>query len=145
MMRFLLRLHNAGRPGRSIPAQPASFAHSSLAWRGSQTMPAVRFAIRRISLANRLDLTQQLRELTLRYDFLNAGDTSDQLEAAMSDLLVRKLYVEWGLAEIQGLTIDGAAATAALLIQKGPETLTGEIITAIREEIELSDDERKNS
>ena len=133
-MKFLLRL-----------LSPAATGHSSLVWRESQTLPEVRFAIRRISLANRLELTRQLRELTLRYDFLSAGETSDQLEAALSDLLVRKLYVEWGLAEIQGLTIDGDAATAALLIQKGPESLTGEIIAAIREEVELSDDERKNS
>jgi hypothetical protein len=119
--------------------------YSSLSWRQSQTMPEVRFAIRRSSLAHRLELTKQLRELTLRYEFLNAGETSDQLEAALSDLLVRKLYIEWGLAGIQGLTIDGEAATAALLIQKGPETLTGEIIAAIRQEIELSEDERKNS
>jgi hypothetical protein len=119
--------------------------HSSLSWRQSQTVPAVRFAIKRISLASRLELTRQLRELTLRYEFLNAGETSDQLEAAMSDLLVRKLYIEWGLAEIHGLAIDGKPATAALLIQKGPENLTGEIISAIRQEIELSEDERKNS
>jgi hypothetical protein len=119
--------------------------HSSLSWRQSQTVPEVRFAIKRISLASRLELTKQLRELTLRYEFLNAGETSDQLEAALSDLLVRKLYIEWGLAEIRGLAIDGEPATAALLIQKGPENLTGEIISAIRQEIELSDDERKNS
>jgi hypothetical protein len=119
--------------------------HSSLSWRQSQTVPEVRFAIKRISLASRLELTNQLRELTLRYEFLNAGETSDQLEAAMSDLLVRKLYIEWGLAEIQGLAIDGEPATAALLIQKGPENLTGEIVSAIRQEIELSEDERKNS
>jgi hypothetical protein len=144
-MKFLLRLHSPRHGGENIGAHPAPVEHSSLAWRQSQTMPEVRFAIKRISLANRLELTGQLRELTLRYDFLNAGETSEQLEAAMSDLLVRKLYVEWGLAEIQGLTIDGEAATPALLIQKGPETLTGEIIAAIREEIELSDDERKNS
>jgi hypothetical protein len=108
-------------------------------------MPEVHFAIRRISLAHRLELTKQLRELTLRYEFLNAGETSDQLEAAMSDLLVRKLYIEWGLAEIQGLVIDGEPATADLLIQKGPEPLAAEIVLAIRQEIELSEDERKNS
>ncbi len=119
--------------------------HSSLSWRRSHTMPAVRFAVKRISLASRLELTKQLRKLTLRYEFLNAGDTSDQLEAALSDLLVRKLYIEWGLAEIQGLAIDGEPATAALLIQKGPENLTAEIISDIREEIEFSEDERKNS
>jgi hypothetical protein len=144
-MKFLLRLGNFAHAGDSSRAQPAAAVYSSLAWCESQTIPGVRFAIKQISLASRLELTGQLRELTLRYDFLNAGETSDQLEATMSDLLVRKLYVEWGLAEIQGLTIDGVAATPALLIRKGPETLTGEIITAIRDEIELSDDERKNS
>jgi hypothetical protein len=132
MMKFMSLLRKA--PG-----------YSSLSWRQSQTVPAVSFAIKRISLAHRLELTKQLRELTLRYEFLNAGDTSDQLEAALSDLLVRKLYIEWGLAEIQGLAIDGEPATAALLIQKGPENLTGEIISAIRQDIELSEDERKNS
>ncbi|HMF74213.1 MAG TPA: hypothetical protein VK604_00985 [Bryobacteraceae bacterium] len=124
---------------------PKNLSYSSLSWRESETMPPVRFAVRRISLAHRLELTKQVRELTLRYEFLNAGETSDQLEAALSDLLVRKLYIEWGLAEIVGLVIDGEAATASLLIQKGPEDLAGEIISAIREEIELSEDERKNS
>jgi hypothetical protein len=132
MMKFISLLHKAS-------------GHSSLSWRQSQTVPEVRFAIKRISLASRLELTKQLRELTLRYEFLSSGETSDQLEAAMSDLLVRKLYIEWGLAEIHGLAIDGEPATAALLIQKGPENLTGEIISAIRQEIELSEDERKNS
>jgi hypothetical protein len=132
MMKFMSLLRKA--PG-----------HSSLSWRQSQTVPEVRFAIKRISLASRLELTKRLRELTLRYEFLNAGETADQLEAALSDLLVRKLYIEWGLAEIQGLTIDREPATAALLIQKGPENLSGEIISAIRQEIEVSEDERKNS
>jgi hypothetical protein len=122
-----------------------SSGHCSVSWHQSQTVPEVRFAIRRISLAHRLELTRRLRDLTLRYEFLNAGETPDQLEAALSDLLVRKLYIEWGLAEIQGLMIDGEDATAALLIQKGPENLTGEIISVIRQEIELSEDERKNS
>jgi len=140
MMKFISHLRNIGRPG-----EKACATHASLTWLQSQSLREVRFAIRRISLASRLELTKQLRELTLRYEFLNGGETADQLEAAMSDLLVRKLYIEWGLAEIQGLTIDGAAATAALLIRKGPENLTGEIIAAIRGEIELSEDERKNS
>jgi hypothetical protein len=138
MMKFMSLL-------RKSCASESAATHSSLAWLESQTMPGVRFAVRRISLAHRLELTRRLRELTLRYEFLNAGETSDQLEAAMSDLLVRKLYIEWGLTEIQGLVIDGEPATTALLIQKGPENLTGEIIAAIRQEIELTEDERKNS
>lgn len=124
---------------------PKSLNYSSLSWHQSQVSPEVRFAIRRISLTHRLELTQQLRELTLRYEFLSAGEIPDQLEAALSDLLVRKLYVEWGLAELEGLVIDGEPANAALLIQKGPEELTGEIVSAIRQQIELTENERKNS
>ncbi len=124
---------------------PKSLKYSSLLWRQSESHPEVRFAVRRISLAQRLELTKQLRELAHRYEFLAAGGTADQLEASLSDLLVRKLYIEWGLAELKGLLIDGEPATTKLLIQKGPEELTGEIISAIRQQIELTEDERKNS
>jgi hypothetical protein len=118
--------------------------YSSLSWHDSQTVRGVRFAVRRISLAQRLELTRKTRELTLRYEFLNAGELSGQLDAALSDLLVRKLYLEWSLAEIQGLQIDDQPATLESLIEKGPEELAGEIVSVIRQEIELSEDERKN-
>jgi hypothetical protein len=86
-----------------------------------------------------------VRELTLRYEFLRAGDAAEQLEATLSDLLVRKLYLEWGLAAIEGLCIDGQSATIASTIESGPESLADEIVAAIRAESGLSDDERKNS
>ncbi|MGH9622868.1 MAG: hypothetical protein ACRD4G_00845 [Bryobacteraceae bacterium] len=63
----------------------------------------------------------------------------------MGDLLVERLYLEWGLAEIEGLAIDGTSATPALLIEKGPEPLTREILASIQAELGLSEDERKNS
>jgi len=105
----------------------------------------VSFAVRRPSLAQRIDLTGRVRELTLKYDFLKAGDASDQLEASLSELLVHKLYVEWGLAEIQGLKIDGNPADTLNLIERGPEELVHEIVTAIKAECGLTEDERKNS
>jgi hypothetical protein len=82
--------------------------------------------------------------LTLRYEFMKSGEASDQLEGALSDLLVRKLYLEWGLVKVEGLLIDGQHATGSLLIEKGPEELTDEIIAALRAEIGLSEEERKN-
>ena len=63
----------------------------------------------------------------------------------MSDLLANKLYLEWGLTRLDGLLIDGRAATTELLIEKGPSELADEIIEVIRSGIGLSDDERKNS
>ncbi len=119
--------------------------YSSVSWHESQALKGVRYAINRVSLAQRIELTKNVRELTLRHEFLKAGDTSDQLETTLSDLLVRRLYLEWGLAELRGLAIDGEPATVELLVQKGPETLSEEIITAIQAELGLSEQERKNS
>ena len=123
---------------------PKEVGYSSLSWHKSKTIEGVRFAIKRVSLAQRLDLNQRVRELTLRHEFLKAGLATDQLEAACADLLVRKLYVEWGLAALEGLAIDGQTATGELLIEKGPEELVDEIVSVIQEEIGLSEEERKN-
>jgi hypothetical protein len=118
--------------------------YSSLVWRESAVCNGVRFATRRISLTQRIELTRQVRELTLRNEFLRAGGTPDQLEAALAELLARRLYLEWGLAEIEGLTIDGVTATPALLIEKGSENLSSEIASAILSDLHLSEQETKN-
>lgn len=123
---------------------PSEVSYSSLSWRRSKTIEGVRFAIRRVSLTQRLELNKRVRELTLQYEFLKAGPAADQLEATWADLLVRKLYVEWGLAGLEGLSIDGEAASVELLIDKGPEELVDEVVSALQEEIGLSEEERKN-
>ena len=130
---------------KSTLLSPDIHDYSSLIWRESVTFVGVRFATRRTSLAQKIELTRQVRELTLRNDFLRGGDTADQLQAALGDLLSRRLFVEWGLAQIDGLTIDGTQATPELLIQKGPDELTEEIANAIISDLQLSEDERKNS
>lgn len=117
----------------------------SVVWHSSQAMQGVRFAIRRVSLQQRIELNHKLRELTLDYEFLKTGDTTSQLEAALSDLLVAKLYIEWGLVAIEGLSIDGKKATAASIIAHGPEVLTNEIVEKIQADSTLTEDERKNS
>ncbi len=119
-------------------------AYSSLIWFESQASEGVSYAVRRISLSQRIDLTGHVRELMLRYEFLRAGDPSDDLQANLVELQVQKLYIEWGLREIQGLTIDGEPATVEALIEKGPESLANEIASAIRGQLELSEEERKN-
>lgn len=100
--------------------------------------------MRRISLAQRIELTRQIRELTLKNDFLRGGDTQEQLHVALGELLARRLYLEWGLAQIEGLTIDGSAATPEMLIEKGPEHLSEEIAEAIVAHLHLSEQETKN-
>jgi hypothetical protein len=114
-------------------------------WHNSETTPGVRFAIRRMSLRQRIELNHRVRELALKNEFLRSGDSEDQLEAALADLLVMKLYLEWGLESIEGLLIDGQMATSAALIDKGPEALAAEIAGAIQAESSLNENERKNS
>ena len=129
---------------RSLLPLRKEAVYASVAWHESRSIKDVKFAVRRPSLAQRIELTAQVRELMLKHEFLRAGDTADQLTASLSDLLVTKLYVEWGLAEVTGLVIDGEPATAKTLIEFGPETLVDEIVAEIRAESGLTEDERKN-
>jgi hypothetical protein len=118
--------------------------YSSLTWHESQTVLGVRFAIRRVSLGQRIELAKNVRDLSLKHEFLKAGDTGEQLEASLADLLARKLYLAWGVERLEGLRIDGEPATVEGLIEKGPEQLSDEIIDVIRRELGLSEEERKN-
>jgi hypothetical protein len=116
----------------------------SVQWQTSRELPEVRFAVREPSLQKRIELTRQLRELTLRNEFLAGGKEMDQLELALAELLVQKVLVEWGLAAIEGLYIDGKPATPPRLIEAGPERLVAEIAAAVRQQCGLSEEERKN-
>lgn len=119
--------------------------YASVIWHESKTVSGVRYATRQVSLQQRIELASRIREIVLRHEFLKAGDAGDQLEVTLGELLVRKLYIEWGLQEIEGLAIDGEPATVESIVAKGPEALTDEIVTSIRGQLELSGEERKNS
>ena len=119
--------------------------YSSVVWRNSSTYQGVRYAVRKISLAQRIEMAERIQLLSSKYEFLKAGDALEKAEAHLADLLVRKLYLEWGLAAIEGLVIDGEKASVELLIEKGPELVCDEIISSVRAQLELSEEERKNS
>ena len=111
----------------------------------SETVPTVRYRIARMSFARRLCLVRKVRELAQRIEFLEAGsEPRDQIEASMLGAEINGMYLEWGLHSLEGLKIDGESATPDLLIAKGPEMLTSEIVGRIRAECHLSEDERKN-
>jgi len=101
----------------SLPS-PEIHEHRSIVWHESSCIPKVRFAVRRLSLGQRIELTRRVRELTGKNEFLRAGSEADQLQAALSDLMMRQLFIEWGLAQIDGLHIDGREATTEVLIAK---------------------------
>jgi hypothetical protein len=128
-----------------ISRSPSAFRHLSHVWHESSFCPGVRFAVRRVSLAGRIELTRRIQELIYKNDFLRAGDALEQSQACMADLLARRVYLEWGISNLEGLTIDGCPASIDDLIERGPESLCEEIATTIQGEIGLSDEERKNS
>jgi hypothetical protein len=111
----------------------------------SKISPGVRYRISRMSFGRRLELTRRVRELGGRVEFLQAGsDMKDRLEATVLSGEVERLYLEWGLAGVEGLMIDGEPATPESLLNAGPEPLAREVLDAIRAECGLSEEERKN-
>ena len=122
-----------------------SAAHESSAWFDAETYPGVRFRVARISVARRIELARKIREIGRKVEFLEAGqDPREKLEAAVLTAEIDNVYLDWGLEEIQGLTIDGEAATPVVLIEKGPLDLASEILGRIKRECGLSEDQRKN-
>jgi hypothetical protein len=122
-----------------------SAAHESSAWFDAETYPGVRFRVARISVARRIELARKIREIGRKVEFLEAGkDPREKLEAAVLTAEIDRVYLEWGLEEIQALTIDGDAATPAALIEKGPLDLAKEMLGRIKRECGLSEEQRKN-
>jgi hypothetical protein len=80
-------------------------------------------------------------------EFLRAGPqgTDEEAQAALLAGEIDREYLRWGLAAIEGLEIDGRAATPEDLIEKGPERLLAEALAAVRHEAGLDEEERKNS
>ncbi len=111
----------------------------------SSVAPGVKYTITRMSLGRRIELTRRAWELTGKAECLQASeDPREKLEAAALAAEIDQLYLKWGLKRVEGLTLDGEPATPESLIAIGPEELSKEILTAIRRECGLTDEERKN-
>ena len=119
--------------------------YNSTVTKASESTPGVAFTIRRISFGRRMELSRKIREISRNIEFLNAGDNlQERIEANILAQEIDATYLDWGLAGIDGLAIDGEPATPALLLAKGPDALTSEIVLAIKAECGLSEEERKN-
>jgi hypothetical protein len=127
-----------------LSLSPRNIQYTSVIWHESGTRPGVRYATKRISLTQRLELARGLHELMAKNEFLQAGSSLEQAEASIADLLVRRLYLNWGVSQIEGLVIDGRPASVQSVIDSGPENLSNEMIAQVRSELELSEAERKN-
>ena len=113
----------------------------------STAFPGVWLTVRRMSFGNRLELIRKVKDLLGRLEFLAAGEPGpkEEAEAALLTSEIDCEYLRWGLEGIDGLEIDGEAATTSSLIDKGPEELVAEAVELVRREAGLSEEERKNS
>jgi hypothetical protein len=139
MMKFMSRLGEGNVP------RSGALQYESVVSIESKAVPGVRFAIHRISFGRRMELSRRVRELSRRAEFLEAGpEVHEKIEASILAQEIDAMYIHWGLLSIEGVIIDGEPATAARLLEKGPENLSREIVSAIKEQCGLSEPERKN-
>lgn len=127
----------------SHSAEPLKW--ESAVWKSSNSYPGVSYRVRRASLTGRAELTRRVRGLIEELGCRAAGDSAeDRLAAVQLELEADRIYMEWGVLEIGGLELDGAPATVTGCIAKGPELLCREMAAAVREELALTENERKN-
>jgi hypothetical protein len=111
----------------------------------SETISGVEFVIARMTFGRRLELMKRVRDMAARLEYFDAGrEEKNRIEASLLGAQLDRLYILWGLEEIRALELDGEAATPQLLIDKGPEDLFQEILSAIKSECGLNEQERKN-
>ena len=111
----------------------------------SRVAPGVKFTVAKMSYGRRTELMRQIRELSRRMEFLEAGkEPADKMDAALVEAEIGRLYVSWGLRAISGLVVDGAEATPELLAESGPEDLFREALAAVQSQAGLTQEERKN-
>lgn len=119
--------------------------YSSSLWFDAASCAGVRYKIARVSVGRRIELARRIREIGRKLEFFEASnDPREKLEAMVLTHEIDRGYVEWGLEAIEGLSIDGEAATPLTLIEKGPAELSAEILARIKSECGLNEEERKN-
>lgn len=111
----------------------------------SQIRPGVRFVVNRMSFGRRLDLMRRVRDLAPRWECFRAGTTkADEIEAGILSAEIDRLYLEWGLKDVEGLEIDGRPADPATMMELGPEELFQEALGFVKAACRLSEAETKN-
>lgn len=119
--------------------------YTSIVTHESKVAPGVSYDLLRGSFGRRLELMGQVRELSKKREFHQAGDQPiDHMEVGQLSLEIDRLYFHWGLRAIRGLTIDGQAPTVTQLWEIGPLALVNEILLAIHRGLEFHPDEQKN-
>src|SRR5882757_1238509 len=97
----------------------------------SAVRPGVEYVIVRMTFGRRLELMRRVRDLGVRLEYFEAGrDERSRMEAIVLGAELDRLYFDWGLEEICGLDLVGEPATPGSLIERGPEELFVEALSA---------------
>jgi len=148
MMRFMLRSgkeRGDAAAGQGSISPNGAVHYESVVSIDSKAAPGVSFAIHRISFGRRMELSRRVREISRKAEFLDAGtELHEKIEANILAQEIDAMYLQWGLVKIDGLIIDGEAASTVQLLEKGPEDLAREVVGAIKEQCGLTEAERKN-
>ena len=124
---------------------PLGKGWESRMWFDASSMEGVRYEIVRVSFGRRIELARRIREIGRKMEYLEAGsDARETLEATVLAAEIDRAYLEWGLVSVEGLEIDGVAATPETLVERGPVELAVEILGRIKSECGMTEDERKN-
>jgi hypothetical protein len=111
----------------------------------SKVADGVSYTVAKVSFERRLELMRRIRELALRMEFLEAGDSPEhKMDGALLRAEIDRTWLLWGLHEVSGLNVDGEPATPELLAQTGPEELFREALAAVQAQAGLTSAERKN-
>ena len=142
-MRLPWHSRKPARTGRAGSAAGVSYESETEV--ASRSHPGVRLRIARMTFVRRIELMREVRELARRMEFLGAGkEPADKMDAALLQAEIDQVYVRCGVREVLGLRIDGASAKPEDLAA-GPEELFREVLAAVKKELGLSEEERKNS
>lgn len=120
-------------------------SYESSVWLEARACVGVRYSVARVSFGRRIELARRIREIGRKIEYLEAAsDAREKLEATVLTAEIDRAYLEWGLTGVEGLEIDGVAATPVSLIEAGPIDLATEILAHIKSECGLTEDDRKN-
>src|ERR1700694_4915556 len=117
----------------NLASSPRPVEYASTLRVESKAAPGVTFSIYRVSFGRRLELGRRIRDLSRKAEYLEAGESAEEkIDASLLGYEIERIWLQWGLREIEGLTIDGEAATPESLMAQGPESLTREILAALQ-------------
>lgn len=92
-----------------------------------------------------MELMSRVRDLATHLEYFEAGrDERNQIEASLLAAKIDRIYLEWGVESVDGLSIDGHDADCMTFLDRGPEELVNEALVLVRSECGLSEQERKN-